>query len=70
MQLESEGCLSVPRFYATVARPSSAALRGQDLDGEGAPLRARGCWPGRCSMRSIISTDGSSWIAFEAFSGI
>ena len=34
MQLESEGCLSVPSFYATVARASHVVVRGQDRDGE------------------------------------
>ena len=34
MQLEEEGCLSVPGFNATVARPSRAVLRGLDRHGE------------------------------------
>ena len=33
MQLEEEGCLSVPGFNATVARPSSATVRARDRDG-------------------------------------
>jgi peptide deformylase len=33
MQLEEEGCLSVPGFNATVARPDRATVRGLDLDG-------------------------------------
>jgi len=46
MQLEDEGCLSVPGFNATVARPSRAVLKGLDLDGrehivEGTGLLAR-----------------------------
>jgi len=46
MQLEEEGCLSVPGFNATVARPSRVVVRGLDLDGrervvEGAGLLAR-----------------------------
>ena len=46
MQLEDEGCLSVPGFNATVARPSRAVLKGLDLDGhehivEGSGLLAR-----------------------------
>ena len=46
MQLEEEGCLSVPGFNATVARPLRAAVRGIDLDGrdrvvEGTGLLAR-----------------------------
>ena len=34
MQLEEEGCLSVPGFNATVVRPSRAVVRGLDRDGE------------------------------------
>src|SRR5438309_10219988 len=30
MQLEEEGCLSVPGFNATVVRPSSVAVKGRD----------------------------------------
>ncbi len=46
MQLEEEGCLSVPGFNATVARPSRAVVKGLDRDGreqviEGTGLLAR-----------------------------
>lgn len=34
MQLEEEGCLSVPGFNATVVRPSHAVVRGLDRAGE------------------------------------
>jgi peptide deformylase len=34
MQLEEEGCLSVPGFNATVARPIRAVIRGLDRNGE------------------------------------
>jgi len=40
MQLEEEGCLSVPGFNATVVRPSRAVVRGLDRDGE--PLTVEG----------------------------
>ncbi len=33
MQLEEEGCLSLPGFNATVARPDRATIKGIDLDG-------------------------------------
>jgi peptide deformylase len=33
MQLEEEGCLSVPGFNATVARPNRVTLRGLDREG-------------------------------------
>lgn len=46
MQLEEEGCLSVPGFEATVARPARAVVRGLDRNGsaqtvEGTGLLAR-----------------------------
>jgi peptide deformylase len=34
MQLEEEGCLSIPGFNATVARPQRAVLTGLDRHGE------------------------------------
>ena len=46
MQLEEEGCLSVPGFNATVVRPARVVLRGLDRSGaehqrEGSGLLAR-----------------------------
>ena len=46
LQLEEEGCLSVPGFNATVARPTRAVVRALDRDGvdrtvEGTGLLAR-----------------------------
>jgi peptide deformylase len=46
MQLEDEGCLSVPGFNATVVRPSRAVVKGLDRGGnpqqrEGTGLLAR-----------------------------
>ena len=47
MQLEEEGCLSVPGFNATVVRPQRAVVKGldregnlQQVDGEGLLARA------------------------------
>ena len=34
MQLEEEGCLSVPGFNATVARPARAVVKGLNRNGE------------------------------------
>jgi peptide deformylase len=34
IQLEEEGCLSLPGFNATVARPARAVVRGLGLDGQ------------------------------------
>jgi peptide deformylase len=46
LQLEEEGCLSLPGFNATVVRPSRTVVRGQDRHGapttiEGTGLLAR-----------------------------
>jgi peptide deformylase len=46
MQLEEEGCLSVPGFEATVVRPTKAVVKGLDREGteyqrDGAGLLAR-----------------------------
>jgi peptide deformylase len=40
MQLEEEGCLSVPGFNATVVRPQRAVVKG--LDQSGAPQQIEG----------------------------
>src|SRR2546422_595764 len=40
MQLEEEGCLSVPGFHATVVRPSRVVVKG--LDRAGSPQQREG----------------------------
>jgi peptide deformylase len=42
MQLEEEGCLSVPGFNATVARPMRTVVRGLDRDGNPVVVEGRG----------------------------
>ena len=42
MQLEEEGCLSVPGFNATVVRPARAVVRGLDRHGQEQTVEARG----------------------------
>ncbi len=42
MQLEEEGCLSVPGFNATVVRPARAVLRALDRHGEPRQYQATG----------------------------
>jgi peptide deformylase len=42
MQLEEEGCLSVPGFNATVPRPSRAVVRAQDPRGVERTIEATG----------------------------
>jgi peptide deformylase len=42
MQLEEEGCLSVPGFHATVARPMHVVIRGMDRSGQERTVEAHG----------------------------
>ncbi|MGE0043312.1 MAG: peptide deformylase [Vicinamibacterales bacterium] len=42
MQIEEEGCLSLPGFTATVARPKRAVVRGLDRQGEPHTLEGTG----------------------------
>ena len=42
LQLEEEGCLSLPGFQATVARPQSAVVRGLDAEGRPRTVTATG----------------------------
>jgi peptide deformylase len=42
MQLEEEGCLSVPGFHATVARPLHVVVRGLDRGGQERTIEAHG----------------------------
>lgn len=42
MQLEEEGCLSLPTFNATVARPARAVLKGLDRAGQEQVVDATG----------------------------
>lgn len=41
MQLEEEGCLSVPGFNATVVRPARAVVRALDRDGNGRTIEGK-----------------------------
>ena len=45
MQLEEEGCLSVPGFNATVARPHRAVVKGLDRGGASRQWKARAAGP-------------------------
>ena len=54
MQLEEEGCLSVPGFTATVARPKRVVVEGpQPRMATSTRSKAPACWRARCSTRSI-----------------
>jgi len=61
MQLEDEGCLSVPGFNATVARPQRVVLKGLDRNGhehivEGIGLLAR------CFQHEMDHLDGTVFV--------
>ena len=51
MQLEEEGCLSVPGFNATVARPQRVVVKGLDRDGAAHAGRRHGPAGARVSAR-------------------
>jgi peptide deformylase len=61
MQLEEEGCLSVPGFNATVARPAHATLRGLDRQGEMQTVEATGLLA-RCFQHEMDHLDGTLFI--------
>jgi peptide deformylase len=42
IQLEDEGCLSVPGFNATVVRPARATVKGLDRDGQAQTVEGTG----------------------------
>lgn len=61
MQLEEEGCLSVPGFNATVARPTKVVIKGLDREGqeqivEGTDLLAR------CFQHEMDHLDGKLFV--------
>lgn len=62
MQLEEEGCLSVPGFTATVARPKRVVVTGLDRDGsehriEGTGLLARALQHEMDHLQSCLFVD-------------
>src|SRR5687767_1399840 len=61
MQLEEEGCLSVPGFNATVARPSRAVLKGLDRDGREQSVEAAGLLA-RCFQHEMDHLDGTVFV--------
>jgi peptide deformylase len=61
MQLEEEGCLSVPGFNATVARPSHAVLKGLDRDGREQTVEASGLLA-RCFQHEMDHLDGTLFV--------
>ena len=69
MQLEEEGCLSVPGFNATVVRPARAVVQGPRSHGQpSSSAKAPACSRARFSTRWIISTARCSSTACAASS--
>jgi len=61
MQLEEEGCLSVPGFNATVARPSRAVLKGLNRDGREQTVEASGLLA-RCFQHEMDHLEGTVFV--------
>jgi len=61
MQLEEEGCLSVPGFNATVARPARAVLKGLDRHGEPQTVDGSGLLA-RCFQHEMDHLDGTLFV--------
>ena len=61
MQLEEEGCLSVPGFNATVARPSKVVLSGLDRDGQEQTVEASGLLA-RAFQHEMDHLDGTLFV--------
>ncbi|MEQ1573490.1 MAG: peptide deformylase [Vicinamibacterales bacterium] len=61
MQLEDEGCLSVPGFNATVARPSRVVLKGLDRHGHEQTIEGTGLLA-RCFQHEMDHLDGMVFV--------
>ena len=61
MQLEEEGCLSLPGFNATVARPVRAVLKGLDREGRPQRVEAEGLLA-RCFQHEVDHLDGTLFV--------
>lgn len=61
MQLEEEGCLSVPGFNATVARPARAVLKGLDREGRPQEVEATGLLA-RCFQHEMDHLEGTLFV--------
>lgn len=61
MQLEDEGCLSVPGFNATVARPARAVLKGLNRDGSEQVVEATGLLA-RCFQHEMDHLEGTVFV--------
>ena len=61
MQLEEEGCLSVPGFNATLARPSRAVVKGLNRDGQEQVIEATGLLA-RCFQHEMDHLEGTVFV--------
>ena len=61
MQLEEEGCLSVPGFNATLARPSRAVVKGLGRNGEEQLIEATGLLA-RCFQHEMDHLEGTVFV--------
>jgi peptide deformylase len=61
MQLEEEGCLSVPGFNATLARPSRAVVKGLNRAGEEQVIAATGLLA-RCFQHEMDHLEGTVFV--------
>ena len=60
-QYEDEGCLSVPGFNATLARPARAVVRGLSRDGHEQVLEGAGLLA-RCFLHEMDHLDGKLFV--------
>jgi peptide deformylase len=61
MQLEDEGCLSVPGFNSTLARPSRAIVKGLNRDGCDQVIEATGLLA-RCFQHEMDHLEGTLFV--------
>jgi peptide deformylase len=61
MQLEEEGCLSIPGFNATVARPSHAVVKGLNRAGEPQLVEGNGLLA-RCFQHEMDHLEGTLFV--------
>jgi peptide deformylase len=61
MQIEEEGCLSLPGFNATVARPARAVVRALDADGTPRTIEGTGLLA-RALQHEIDHLDGTLFV--------
>ena len=61
VQLEEEGCLSVPGFNATVVRPSHAVVKASIATGRRTSERAPACWR-RAFQHEMDHLDGTLFV--------